>query len=275
MNLHSTISRRQWLGLSAGTLLSLGLWPGCARWAHNGRGGAFRFVALNDTHFHTDRCPTWFERVRTSILAHDPKPELCLVAGDLAEHGTTAELGAMREILHSLRMDFRVVIGNHDYGSANDRSAWDILFPDSLNYAFEHQGWQFLGLDSTQGTDWQKTKIPSTTLAWLDSNLRKLKPDSPLVVFTHFPLGPMVTYRPQNADEMLDRLKPFNLVAVFDGHFHGFTERQLGPTVLTTNRCCAISRENHDGSPQKGYFLCDTREAQITRQFIPVSAGGL
>jgi hypothetical protein len=76
--------------------------------------------------------------------------------------------------------------------------------------------------------------------------------------------------RPLNADPVLEGFRDFNLVAVFDGHYHGFTERHAGRTVLTTNRCCAISRNNHDGTPEKGYFLCTALDGQIQRQFVEV-----
>ncbi|HWI58296.1 MAG TPA: metallophosphoesterase [Bacillota bacterium] len=266
----SRFNRRQWLQLSASALLGLGCWPGCARWAHNGKGGTFRFIAINDTHFQSPQCPAWFEQVRASVRTLEPKPEFCLMIGDLSEHGTRAELGAMQAVLRSLDMPHHVVIGNHDYGSDTARSAWDELFPHSLNYHFEHRGWRFLGLDSTQGREWQKTRVQSTTLKWLDDQLPKLNPTEPTVVFTHFPLGQEVSTRPSNADELLARFKHFNLAAALNGHFHGFTERRCGPTVLTTNRCCAISRNNHDRTSEKGYFLCTAQAGQIQRQFIEV-----
>lgn len=193
------------------------------------------------------------------------------MVGDLAEHGTQNELGAMRDVLRSLRMDTYAVPGNHDSISNTDRSPWEQLFPGSLNYHFEHRGWQFIGLDSTQGTDSQNTRIQPATMSWLDQRLPKMRPSMPTIVFTHFPLGILVPMRPLNADDALARFREFNLVAVFDGHFHGFTERLAGRTILTTNRCCAISRANHDGTPEKGYFLCTAREGQIQRRFIEVN----
>jgi 3',5'-cyclic AMP phosphodiesterase CpdA len=192
------------------------------------------------------------------------------MVGDLAEHGTSSELGPMRDILHSLRMDFHAVIGNHDYRSDTDRSVWDRIFPGSLNHQFEHRGWQIVGLDSSDGTRWQNTRVQPGTLNWLDGQLPKLNPAAPTVLFTHFPLGALVPMRPLNADDLLARFQEFNLVAVFDGHFHGFTERKSGRTTLTTNRCCAISRDNHDGTPEKGYFLCAAKDGQIQRRFIEV-----
>ncbi len=274
MNGHPTgsVSRRAWLRRGAAALLALGAWPGCARWAGNGRGSGFRFVVINDTHFQSPRCAEWFERVRASIRAQQPRPELCLMVGDLAEHGTPAELGAMREVLGGLDMPWHAVIGNHDYMSDSDRSAWDRVFPNSLNYVFRHRGWQFIGLDSTEGTKWNQTRIPPATLHWLDDAAPKLERAAPTVVFTHFPLGEGVHYRPLNADALLARLLDFNLVAVFNGHFHGFTERRAGRTTLTTNCCCAISRGNHDGTTAKGYFLCTAEAGEIRRQFIEIKS---
>jgi len=275
MKSQQTFSRRDWLRRSAGALLSLGLWPGCARFADNGRDGAFRFVVINDAHFQSPRCPEWFDRVSASIRSHDPKPEFCLMVGDLAEHGTQSELGPMRDVLRSLHMPFHVVIGNHDYVSDTDRSAWDDIYPRSLNYHFEHRGWQVIGLDSSEGAKSGNTRIQPPTLHWLDDTLPKLARAAPTVVFTHFPLGALVPMRPINADSVLERFKEFNLIAVFDGHFHGFTERMSGRTILTTNKCCAISRANHDRTPEKGYFLCAANEGRLRREFVEVKTAGI
>lgn len=274
IKLAKRLDRRDWLRLSASGMLALGLWPGCARWRGNGRGATFRFVVLNDAHFQSAQCGPWFERLAASIRSHDPRPEFCLMVGDLAEHGTQAELGAMRDALKSFGMDFHAVMGNHDYVSDSDRSAWDALFPGCLNYSFRHRGWQFIGLDSTEGTKWERTRVPGTTLKWLDEHVPKLDAAAPAVLFTHFPLGENVRMRPSNADELLERFKAFHLVAVFNGHFHGFTERKTGAAVLTTNRCCAISRENHDGTPEKGYFLCSAEEGAVRKEFVEVKAKG-
>jgi 3',5'-cyclic AMP phosphodiesterase CpdA len=259
--------------LSASGLLALGLWPGCARWRDHGSGGAFSFVVLNDAHFQSVQCRPWFERMSASIRSHRPRPEFCLMVGDLTEHGTEAELGPMKEILRSLGMKFHAVIGNHDHLSDTDRSAWEALFPRSLNYSFRHRGWQFVGLDSTEGTKWEKTRISQETLRWTEEHCRRLDATAPTVLFTHFPLADQVRMRPANADELLEKFKPFNLVAVFNGHFHGFTEHKSGQTTLTTNRCCAISRGNHDGTKEKGYFLCTANQGRISREFVEVKPG--
>lgn len=264
------MDRRQWLRLSAGVMLAHGLWPGRLRAAENGRGDAFRFVVINDAHFQSPQCPEWFTRVSASIRSHDPRPEFCLMVGDLSEHGTQSELGAMRDVLQSLQMPFHAVIGNHDYVSQTDRSVWEKVLPQSLNHHFEHRGWQIIGLDSSEGVKSEKTRIQRATLNWLADELPKLDRKTPTVVFTHFPLGALMPMRPLNAESVLTQLKELNLIAVFNGHFHGFMERKSGSTTLTTNRCCAISRNNHDGTKEKGYFLCTAKNGGIQREFIEI-----
>ncbi len=263
-------SRREWIRNSAAATLALGLWPGCARFAGNGRGGDFTFLEINDTHYTSPKCPEWCERVTASVRAITPKPELCLMVGDLADTGTENELGAMRDVLNGLGMPFHVVIGNHDYVTQTDRSPWGKLLPQRLNYRFEHRDWQFVGLDSSEGKKYEKTTIQPDTFRWVDDNLKKFDRKKPTILFTHFPLGPATQYRPLNADDLLERFQEFNLVSVFNGHFHGFTERTVGQTVFTTNKCCSISRGNHDKTTEKGYFLCRAQDGRITREFIQV-----
>ncbi len=265
-------TRREWIRHSAGAALALGLWPGCATNKDNGRGGEFTFIAINDTHYCSPQCPQFFERVTASIKAHSTTPEFCLVIGDLAQDGKQSELGPMRDLLRGFGMPSHVVIGNHDYISQTDRSVWDQLFPNSLNYHFRHRGWQVMGLDSSEGIKYANTSIQPETFRWVDSHLHKLDQKQPTILFTHFPMGPGMRYRPKNADDLLERFEDFNIVAVFNGHFHSATEHKVRETVFTTNKCCSIARGNHDGTKEKGYFLCRAKEGRIEREFIEVKA---
>ena len=264
------ISRREMLRLSAGHLLALGLWPGALRAEGRAASGEFSFIVVNDLHYQSEQCGPWFGRVVRQMKATEPKPALCLILGDYSEHGTAAEIGAAKDAFAGLGMPTFGVVGNHDHTTGDDRSAYEKLFPKTLNYAREQNGWQFVGLDTTQGRQASGTKINADTLAWVDESLPKLDRTKPLVIFTHFPLGLFTPGRPKNADELLIRFKNHNLQAVFNGHYHGFTERQLGRVTLTTNRCCAISRENHDGTKEKGYFLCTAKDGKVARTFVEV-----
>src|SRR5207249_1959741 len=51
MRQRNRLSRRQMLGLSAGALLSAGLWPGALRAEGGSSPSDFHFVAVNDLHY--------------------------------------------------------------------------------------------------------------------------------------------------------------------------------------------------------------------------------
>jgi len=253
-----------------GGLLAAGLWPGALRAEGDADAGELWFLAVNDLHYRDQRCGDWFARVVKQMKGHAEKPEFLLVAGDLVQDGKPEQCAAVRDLLGGLGVPFYAVIGNHDYLKQDDRKPYEEAFADRLNYRFEHKGWQFVGLDTSEGLHYQKTSVQPATLRWLEDNAAKLDRKKPLVVLTHFPMGDKVTNRPTNADAVLERFKEHNLRAVFCGHFHGFTERTHGDATLTTNKCCAISVGNHDGTKEKGYFLCRAKDGKIERTFIEV-----
>lgn len=264
------LSRRQMLKASASTLIAAGLWPGALQ-AQDAAAPDFDFICANDLHFIDPSDIPFLQNTVTKMKQASPNAKVVLVAGDLCENGTPVQLDGMKEILKTIGLPYHVVMGNHDWTTQTDRKAYEERYPNSINYTFEQYGWQILALDSSQGVDWQNTAIQKPTLDWLDENLPKLDKRRPMIVFTHFPLGEGVQYRVTNPDAMLDRLKPFNLRAIFNGHFHGYTERTRGDWLITTNRCCARQRENHDGTKEKGFFACKARDGKIIREFVQVA----
>jgi len=263
------ITRRKLLRLSAGTLLTLGLWPGRLRAGDSKGASDFTFFAVNDLHFCEEECGPWFENVVAAMKASAPEAEFCLLCGDIADDGKATQHVGIRETFEKLDIPLYAAIGNHDYTTETDRRSYEQTFKDQINYIVEHGGWQLIGIDTTEGDAWLDTKISSETMAWLDESLPRLDRRKPTIVFTHFPLGADVQMRPLNADDVLARFFEFNLGAIFCGHFHGYTERRLGDALITTDRCCARVRANHDGSKEKGWFVCRaTASGQVTREFI-------
>lgn len=286
------INRREALRqMSAGTLLALGLWPGALRAEGQGNSGAFRFIVVNDTHCLSLECEAYLAGVVAQM--NTEQADFCLHAGDLTDKGDRRCMEAVKRVFTGLNGPVYPVIGNHDYITPTDRGPYTDVYPKRLNYFFEHGGWQFVALDSTEGQLYEKTAIQPEALRWVDDTLPRLDKKKPTVLFTHFPLGAgtkpqsagapesilrvvqdlsaavvTVKYRPTNADDLLDRFRDFNLRAAFSGHYHAFTECRRGETVLTTNRCCALKRDNHDGSKEKGYFVCTAREGRVERRFV-------
>ncbi len=262
-------TRREMLRKTALSALALGI-PRILR--ANERGADFRFIVVNDLHYRDARCGEWFEGVVRAMRSHEA--DFCVLNGDLAENGHAEQIGAVREIFGQLRVPLFATIGNHDHAAEDDRRAFEQIFPRSINYHFEHKGWQFVALDSTQGQQVFYTKIPQTTLDWLDENLPSINHEKPTVLLTHFPMGTGVWTRPRNAPQVLERFRRQSLRAVFNGHWHGYTRREFAHAPVTTNRCCSWWRANNDATPQKGYFLCSARDGEITRTFCEIKRIG-
>ena len=266
------ISRREALRIGLGTLLSLQLWPGRLSAEASAPGAEFTFIAVNDLHYREAACGPWFEKTIKAMKQSAPGAEFCLVGGDLSDNGTEAQLTGIRAELAKLGIPFHAVLGNHDHRTHTDRAPWEKVFSGQINHAFEHRGWQVIGLDSTDGTKSVNTRISPATFAWLDENLPKLDPRKPTVLFTHFPLGAEMMLRPLNAEDLLARFLEFNLRAVYCGHWHGFSECRLRDAAITTDRCCSRVRGNADGSKEKGWFVCKVSGGAIARRFVALEA---
>jgi 3',5'-cyclic AMP phosphodiesterase CpdA len=280
------LSRRQMMRLGAGALLAAGLWPGHV---HAGAAEAedFTFICVNDLHYFDKKCDPFFEQMAKQIKAtgdskerakEQPvevigKPDFCLIVGDLAENGTSEQLGAIRDHLKGLGIPTPVVVGNHDYINQGNRNPFEQLFPQQINYTFDHKGWQFVALDTTQGQLASGTTVGKVTLDWLAVNVPKLDKKRPTILFTHFPLGFLTPARPRNADDVLAPFKEVNLRAVFNGHYHGYTERTRWNATITTDKCCSFHHANHDGTKEKGYFVCQAKGGVVERNFVEVKVG--
>jgi predicted phosphodiesterase len=262
------VSRRRLLRWGAEALLAAGLWPGTLAASGEGNSGDFQFIMVNDTHYIDQGCGSWIAKVIKQMKNHGDKLAFCLHGGDLSHEGKPLQLAATRDAFKVFGSPTYFVIGNHDYLTQQDRKAYENLFPGPLNYYFSYMGWQFVALDTTEGQHTRNTMVQAPTLRWLDDNVPKLDKKKPLIILTHFPLGPWVIGRPNNANAVLERFKEYNLQAVLSGHFHSYTVRKVGQIVLTTDRCCSYRRPNHDGTKQKGYFLCHAKDGRVRHEFV-------
>jgi 3',5'-cyclic AMP phosphodiesterase CpdA len=268
------LTRRQALTLGACGLLA-GAFPlGSYLWGRD-RGQAsgreeFSFAVANDLHVMGEDCGAWLERVFRHMRARAEPIDFCLVVGDLAHDGTPDQLRVARAAFDRAGIPVYPVIGNHDHNHPAGRRTYEELFPDRINYSFEHKGWQFVGLDSTDGPRWEDAfPIRDHTLQWLNTNLPRLDRQKPTVLFTHFPLGPDIWGQATNALEVLGRFRGHDLRSAFTGHAHRITWREVGGVTITTNRCCSFREPNHDGVRDKAYFVCRANaDGTVSRRFV-------
>jgi len=233
-------------------------------------GPSFRFIVINDLHHGSAECDPFFRKLIAQIRRHE-SIEFCVIVGDLADTGKPASLATIRRLFSELPYPFYAVPGNHDCDVEQTTRLYSEVFPDQLNYRFDHQGWEFVAFDSTEGNHWGGTMVQPETLAWLDATLPELDRSKPTVGFTHFPLSDAARQdlTPLNAPEVLARFDTVNLRCMFNGHFHARTEGHHGKAVVLTNACCSRVRDNHDGSLPEGYIVCTAYgDGRLDRDFV-------
>lgn len=267
------LDRRKILKMGAGYALYSSLLAGWAKAAEDAKpSDTFTFIVANDIHYFDKRCGQWLNDKVINRM-NDHKADFCFVVGDMSEDGTKEQNAAIHDVLKGLKMPLYVCVGNHDHQAGNDdRTPFETNFPKSINYYFEHGGWQCLVTDTTQGRAGSKTSIHKDSLKFIADALKTLDKKKPTMLLTHFPLGFFLPSRPENANDLLNEFKDYNLQAVFNGHFHANTKRSWGDAVVTTNTCCSFHRANHDFDPRKGYFLCTAKDGKIDREYIQVNA---
>ncbi len=262
------LGRREFLTSSLAGLLAAGLWPGGLEAQDSGEN--FQFVAMNDTHFRDDQDLQFFEQLAARIRGTEGAAEFILHAGDVVDGGLPKQLGPMKSFFDSLDRPCHLVPGNHDVDvdDGSLRSYRAVFGEHAANAWFKHKGWQFVGLDSTEGTKWKDVQVQAANLAWLHETVAELDHQKPVVLYTHMPLGSEVPYQAANADAVLSMFVEHNLKAVFNAHFHGYTLRDYRGAGVTTDRCLSRWRANMDGSVDKGYFRCKVEAGHITREFV-------
>ncbi len=260
-------TRRQAVG-GLGALLAVGSLPRRARAAETTEAGEFSFVMANDFHHDGPACDAWFEKLFRQIGAHEGLA-FCVGLGDLANAGRPESIAAITRLSQIAGAPFYPMPGNHDNDLDGTTRVFAEVLPGRLNYHWEHDGWQFVAIDSTDGKAWHDANVSPATLAWLDATLPTLDPKKPTLLCTHFPLTPVRNMASLNREDVLARFDAMNLRGVFGGHYHGHLLGRRGSCQIVGNVCCARVVGNLDGSKEKGYWLCTARsDGTVARRFV-------
>jgi len=217
---------------------------------------SFRFAYVSDSHLYERTLNERF--VRAILKAVDdvnaltPPPDFVLYGGDLAQLGQPAELGEGAEILKALKPKVRMMVGEHDW-YLDMGEQWRTLFGKDV-YSFDHKGVHFVVLNSVIVEDyWTGPKLtpmermqamaqldnpngrPFTVgdaqRDWLASDLAKVKPETPVIVFSHSPLYKIYkawNFWTDDAEQVQKILSPFKTMTVIHGHTHQMLSNRIG-----------------------------------------------
>lgn len=168
------------------------------------------------------------ERVVAHVCSLDPAPDLLLVTGDVADHGSVEEYTAAGEVLAPWAGAVLIGTGNHDVRAPFAQVLLGESREGPLNQALEVGGRRFLMLDSLvparDGVRIDHGELEPETLAWLDERLAES--DLPTFVCFHHPAAPIGIADAdaiglRNADELADVLARHpHHTATLVGHNH-------------------------------------------------------
>jgi len=146
----------------------------------------FAVAHVSDTHFgnETQDPSGRTTAVMDHLLAMDPRPDVLVVSGDIADHGLAEEYVGARAWLDRWPGEVAVCPGNHDVRAA---------FVEGLGLparsVVETGGYRFLMLDSlidaVAGERVDQGRLGPEQLAWLDRELAAS--DAPAFVCLHHP----------------------------------------------------------------------------------------
>jgi hypothetical protein len=219
----------QLLGLGGAVFASA--LSGCANVLRGSGSGQddFFFVQISDSHWGFKGPPNpeaanTLRQAVDAVNALPATPDFVVFTGDLT-HTTDDEAERrrrMREfkaIVAGLKAPaLRTLPGEHDASLDRGQAYEEILGP--TRYSFDHKGIHFVALDNVSDP---QAAIGDAQLDWLRRDLKPVRQDAPIVVFTHrplFDLAPAWDWATKDGSRAIDLLQHWSNVTVFYGHIH-------------------------------------------------------
>ncbi|MCW5221937.1 phosphodiesterase [Verminephrobacter aporrectodeae] len=177
------------------------------------------------------------------VLRQDPRPDLVLLTGDLADHGDPGEYALLRELLAPLTMPMYLLPGNHDERAALRQAFTGPRFGyfgqtgEFLQYAVDLGPLRLLALDTVVPME-GRGQLCGPRLAWLDAQLAQ-DPRPTVIAMHHPPFATGIPYMDtlglEGAD-VLERIlgKYPHVERVLCGHLHRSIQCRFGGTLAST-----------------------------------------
>ena len=260
-------NRRNFLKTSASGLIAGMLPVSLVRLSYAQDGGPdFTFAYISDSHIQQIRGKQFVRNwdrgliravAETNLL--EPKPDFVVFGGYLAQLGNKPELDHGAEILAGLNYETHVVMGEHDY-YLDLGEYWSELFGEHYQ-SWNHKGVHFIKLNSILTYDewtyerWESPErrmnemagldnpngspfmVGEKQMKWLGDDLKNVKKDTPIVIFSHSPLQKIYkgwNFWTEEADEIQKMLRPYDKVNVIYGHVHQIQYNQIDNIAFTS-----------------------------------------
>ena len=173
------------------------------------------FVHLSDTHVGSE---TGADDLRRTVkdINENPAIQFVVISGDITEFGADEEIKLAKQILDSLNKPWHIIPGNHDGNwSESGANTFKNVFSSETFY-FTAGKYSFLGTACGPNMHMGPGQIPRENIVWLDSMLKTIPADKPLIFVNHYPQDDALN----NWYEAIDKLKQKNIQLILCGHGH-------------------------------------------------------
>jgi predicted MPP superfamily phosphohydrolase len=197
----------------------------------------FFFLQLSDTHWGysgaaNPEAEMTLKKTVEMVNASSVQPDFIIFTGDLTHNTDDAavrrkRMGEFKQIVSGLKVKtVKFIPGEHD-ASADKGAAFRENFGD-MHYAFDHKGIHFIAIDNVSDPG---SIVGDEQIAWIEGDLKKVDPETPVVVFTHrplFDLYPQWEWATKDGDRVVSVLSKHKNVTVFYGHIHQENHHMTG-----------------------------------------------
>lgn len=251
----------------------------------------FSFAFFTDLHLNKNESSNSFKGLEMAVSkAKKDQVDFVLSGGDNVDvdamkadnlENAKALFQRYKDLVSKSGLKWYYTIGNHDRYWFSEGEHGSGLFQSYFGnpyYSFEHKGWKFIVLNSTEVCK-DKYCISDKQKAWLISELAKTPTDQPIIVSSHVPF--LSLYYPVlegyytdadtfvNQKEVRGLFDKHNLKLVLQGHQHLYEEIKVrGVQYITAG---AISA-NWWGGPfhgtEEGYLKVNLDGNNFTWQYI-------
>ncbi|TWG83367.1 3',5'-cyclic AMP phosphodiesterase CpdA [Cupriavidus gilardii J11] len=151
---------------------------------------------ISDTHFGTEQAPVVDAVLK---LAHDLRPELVVLSGDVTQRARRGQFAGARAFLSRLGLPTLVIPGNHDIPLFNVAArlfspygGYRRAMGDELEPVFSNERVLAIGVNTTRPSRHKNGEVSRGQIERVCARLRQARPDQLRMVVVHQPVRAIV-----------------------------------------------------------------------------------